>query len=59
MTFTEILLALKVLGEAMNFLAGLAATLAKEGRDPTPEEVAAVKARQAAAEDAWKQMLPK
>ena len=59
MTATEILLVLKGMTEAATFLAGLAAKLQSEGRDPTPEEVAEVKARQKAAEDAWTALLPK
>lgn len=57
MTFLEILAILRVAGEITEYAADLIARLHSEGRDPTPDEVAAVKEKQAQAEAAWAEAL--
>ena len=55
----EILLAIKGILSVAEALSGLAATLQRENRSPTPEEAEAVKAAQRAAEADWRALLPK
>jgi hypothetical protein len=58
MTFLEILAVLRAAGEITEYAADLIASLKEGQRDPTPDEIADVKAKQAAAEAAWATARP-
>lgn len=54
----ELLLIIAAALELAKLANGIAAQAAAEGREPTPEELARVKASQADAEARWASLLP-
>lgn len=57
MTTAELMMLIKAGSEALQLMSAIAARASHEGRDPTPEEIEQVKARQADAEQGWQAAL--